>query len=147
MRENVCKFFTTPTNSLKPECEKGHIYGNMIPGERKHEPLAIIRATPCVKENNVNTCSDRRYPTPDEVEKYKKQCELDDRNATALLTHTQKIIEEKYGPFKKGKSDIKDQCDCPLCDVIGGKGLKYARSGYNGHISLITTCCGISIVE
>jgi hypothetical protein len=112
-----CKHYSGTRND---KCRVGKTYVELVEGGRSP---GWIRRLPCFQESStIETCGERVFPTPEEIELRKK-------GLRARLIYMGQALDEINAQHK---SDGKFQGTIP-CPECGGV-LKYSIAQCNGHI-------------
>lgn len=121
MKDNWCKHYNGTVNR---RCDKGHHYKAVaVEGEG-----IIFDRLPCFAESGINSCSDREFPTPEEMKTFEEEISLIIRRVNVARDAIVANIKGcgTWGRYAEGS------VTCPVCQS-GILHYRYAGN-YNGHI-------------
>lgn len=120
-RKSWCKHYRGMHE--KDACEAGVKFVDL----KGHGTTGFFDSCPCFGPGSE--CDKAVYPTAEEQEAEEKAVE--ERFAMTMIARAM-ITESLGGPWKRGMVGSQGRIDCPNCGAA--QGLRFSRSGYNGHI-------------
>jgi hypothetical protein len=135
-RKAKCKHFTGVSTET---CQAGVKYTEVtkdhaaIKYQEGNAPAVYTstRSLPCIPDRNLGgaTCEKCELPTAEELAAEEREMnERVERIGKARAA----IVATLGGPWKKGVTGSRGVIACPVCGKP--EGLRFTRSGYNGHI-------------